>query len=312
MNANECSGVVFMAVQETMTLKRFQEKFNSEEACREHLFQIRWPNGFCCPKCEHETFYFLESRNLYQCRGCKHQVSITAGTIMHKTHSKLLTWFWAIFLVAHDKRGVSATFIARELELTYPTAWLLLHKIRKAMGDRDANYKLAGLVELDDAFFGAPTEGGKRGRGTEQTPVLVGVSLNSQGAPQYVKMRVIPNVKGKTLVDFAQHHIEPGATISSDAYRSYNALAEEGYDHQPIKFNVKDNPDHLKWLHTMISNAKAFIGGTFHGLAPKHLQSYLDEFCFRTNRRNFEGQLFNRLLAACVTTETVTYSDLTA
>lgn len=104
------------------------------------------------------------------------------------------------FLVAHDKRGVSATYIARELELTYPTAWLLLQKIRKAMGDRDANYRLAGLVELDDAFFGAPTEGGKRGRGTEQTPVLVGVSLDKQGLPLYVKMQVIPNVKGKTLL----------------------------------------------------------------------------------------------------------------
>jgi transposase-like protein len=300
-----------MSNQETMTLKKFQEKFNSEQACRDHLFQIRWPDGFCCPKCQHEAFYFLESRNLYQCKSCKHQVSLTAGTIMHKTHTKLLTWFWAIFLVAHDKRGVSATYIARELELTYPTAWLLLHKIRKAMGDRDANYKLVGLVELDDAFFGAPTEGGKRGRGTDQTPVLVGVSLNNQGAPQYVKMKVIPDVKGKTLVDFAQNHIEPGTTINSDAYRSYNALAEEGYVHQPIKFNVKDNPDHLKWLHTMISNAKAFIGGTFHGLAPKHLQSYLDEFCFRTNRRNFEGQLFNRLLAACASTDTITYRKLT-
>ncbi|OIB01454.1 hypothetical protein AK95_28950 [Paenibacillus sp. LC231] len=300
-----------MAQQELMTLKRFQEKFHSEDACREHLFQIRWTNGFFCPKCQHNAFYFLETRKLYQCTNCKHQASVTAGTIMHKSHTPLLTWFWAIFLVAHDKRGVSAVFLARELEISYPTAWLMLHKIRKAMGDRDAQYQLAGLVELDDAFFGAPTEGGKRGRGTDQTPVLVGVSLNKQGAPQYVKMQVIPDVKGKTLVEFAKQHIEPGSTISSDAYRSYNALAEE-YNHQPIKFNVKDNPDHLKWLHTMISNAKAFIGGTFHGLDSKHLQSYLNEFCFRTNRRQFEGQLFNRLLAACLSTDTVTYGDLTA
>lgn len=301
-----------MAQQEAMTLKRFQEKFHSDDACREHLFQIRWPNGFCCPKCEHDAFYFLESRKLYQCTRCKHQTSVTAGTIMHKSHTPLLTWFWAIFLVAHDKRGVSAVFLSRELEISYPTAWLMLHKIRKAMGDRDAHYQLAGLVELDDAFFGAPTEGGKRGRGTEQTPVLAAVSLDRKGAPQYVKMKVIPNVKGKTLVDFARHHIKPGATISSDAYSSYRKLAEEGYDHQPLEFNVKENPDHLKWLHTMISNAKAFIGGTYHGLASKHLQSYLNEFCFRTNRRRFEGQLFNRLLTACVSTDTITYRKLTS
>jgi hypothetical protein len=106
-------------------------------------------------------------------------------------------------------------------------------------------------------------------------------------------------------------YIEPGSTISSDAYRSYNALAEE-FDHQPIKFNVKDNPGHLKWLHTMISNAKAFIGGTFHELDSKHLQSYLNEFCFRTNRRQFGGQMFNRLLTACISTDTITYGDLTA
>lgn len=300
-----------MAQQEMMTLKRFQEKFHSDDTCREHLFQMRWTNGFCCPKCGHHACYFLERRKLYQCTLCKHQASITAGTIMHKSHTPLLTWFWAIFLVAHDKRGVSAVFLSRELEVSYPTAWLMLHKIRKAMGDRDAHYQLAGLVELDDAFFGAPTEGGKRGRGTDQTPVLVGVSLNKQGAPQYVKMQVIPDVKGKTLVEFAKQQIEPGSTINSDAYRSYNALAEE-YNHQPIKFNVKDNPDHLKWLHTMISNAKAFIGGTFHGLDAKHLQAYLNEFCFRTNRRQFEGQMFNRLLTACISTSTATYADLTA
>jgi hypothetical protein len=87
---------------------------------------------------------------------------------------------------------------------------------------------------------------------------------------------------------------------------------KEGYDHQPLEFNAKENPDHLKWLHTMISNAKAFIGGTYHGLASKHLQSYLDEFCFRTNRRRFEGQLFNRLLTACVSTDTITYQKLTS
>jgi len=191
-----------MAQQEAMTLKRFQEKFHSEDACREHLFQIRWPNGFCCPKCEHDAFYYLERRKLYQCTRCKHQASVTAGTIMHKSHTPLLIWFWAIFLVAHDKRGVSAVFLSRELEISYPTAWLMLHKIRKAMGDRDAHYQLAGLVELDDAFFGAPTEGGKRGRGTEQTPVLAAVSLDRKGSPQYMKMKVIPNVKGKTLVDF--------------------------------------------------------------------------------------------------------------
>jgi ribosomal protein L37AE/L43A len=158
-----------MAQQEGLTLLQFQKKFSSEEACHQHMFEQRWPKEFCCPKCQHQEYYFIEKRKLFQCKGCKHQASVTAGTIMHKSHTPLLVWFWAILLVAHDKHGVSAALLSRELEVSYPTAWLMLQKIRNAMGDRDANYKLAGLVELDEAFFGAPTEGGKRGRGTEQT-----------------------------------------------------------------------------------------------------------------------------------------------
>ena len=131
---------------EKITLKTFQERFDSNEACYEYLFQIRWGNGFCCPKCGHNSYYYLKKRMLYQCKDCKHQTSLTAGTIMHKSRIPLLTWFWAIFLVAHDKRGVSATFLLHELEITYMSAWLLLHKIRKAMGDRDSHYQLAGLT----------------------------------------------------------------------------------------------------------------------------------------------------------------------
>jgi hypothetical protein len=108
---------------------------------------------------------------------------------MEKTRVDLTKWFWAIYLTAHDKRGVSAVMLSEELCMSYKTSWLMLHKIRKAMGDRDAQYTLAGIVELDDAFFGPPTEGGKRGRDTEQTKVLVGMSLNEKGHPQYVKWK---------------------------------------------------------------------------------------------------------------------------
>ncbi|MGM0879371.1 MAG: IS1595 family transposase, partial [Bacillota bacterium] len=116
--------------------------------------------------------------------------------------------------------GVSATRLSEELEVTYKTAWLMLHKIRQAMRKRDAEYTLAGIVELDDAFFGAPSEGGKRGRGTDKTNVLVGLSLNKKGNPLYLKMEVVPDIKGKTLIDFAEKSIQPGSTISSDAYHS--------------------------------------------------------------------------------------------
>ncbi len=255
-----------MAKQEPINLLQFQKKFNSEEACHQHLFKMKWPNGFLCPECSNSQAYEIQTRTLplYECTECRHQTTVKVGTILEKSRIDLVKWCWAIFLVAHDKRGVSATYLKEELELSYQTAWTIHHKICKAMGDRDASYTLSGLVELDDAFFGAPTEGGKRGRGTDQTKVLVGLSLNKQGAPQYLKMKVIPDVKGITLMEFAEKNIVPGSTINSDAYSSYFALAKS-YDHQPLKFNVVENPDHLKWIHTIISNAKAFIGGTYTG-----------------------------------------------
>lgn len=303
---------MFMATQEKMSLLEFQNKFSTEEACRQHLFQMRWPEGFLCPKCGHERYYEIKTRHLFECTKCHYQTSVSAGTIMEKTRTELRVWFWAIYLVAHDKRGRSAISVSEELNISYKTAWLMLHKIRKAMGERDAQYMLNGIVELDDAFFGAPTEGGKRGRGTDKTPVLVGLSLSKQGYPLYLKMQVIPDVKKETVLEFAHTFIEAGATITSDAYRSYRQLAKEGFKHEAKEFNPKENPDHLKWLHTIVSNTKAFIAGTFHGLDVRHLQAYLNEFSYRFNRRHFKGELFNRLLKSCVSTPTITFTELTA
>ena len=298
-----------MSKQKQMSLIQFQERFQTDESCREHLFKLRWPEGFVCPKCGHREYYSLPNRNQYQCKACKHQTSATAGTVFHKTHTPLRKWFWAIYLASHDKRGVSAQQLMNELELTYPTAWLILHKIREAMGQRDANYQLAGIVELDDAFFGAPTEDGKRGRGADKTPVIAGVSLDKQGRPQYVKMSVAGSIDGKTIKEFAKTNIVPCSSVFSDGLRSYNALSAD-YNHNPLVFDLEKNPDHLKWLHIMVSNAKAFIGGTYHGLDDKHLQAYLNEFCFRTNRRKFKGQMFNRLVTACAHSNTITYKQL--
>jgi transposase-like protein len=233
---------------------------------------------------------------LYECTNCHHQTTVTVGTVFEKTRTDLVKWFWAIYLIAHDKRGFCATYLADELGVAYQTAWTIQHTVCKAMGERDSIYTLAGIVELDDAFFGAPTEGGKRGRGTDQPPVLVALSLDKKGQPKYLKMQVIPDVKGVTLVDFAQRFIESGSTITSDKYRSYKALEKEGFHHEAKLFNPVDNPDHLKWLHTVISNAKAFIGGTYHGLDSKHLQAYLDEFCYRFNRRGMK----KNTLTSCV------------
>lgn len=187
----------------------------------------------------------------------------------------------------------------------------MLHRIRKAMANRDSDYNLDGIIELDDAYFGSTDEGGKRGRGTTKSKVVVGLSLNSKGRPQYLKMQVVDNLKKETIAEFAQNYIKGGSTISSDAYRSYCQLIKEGYKLEAKVFNPKENPEHLKWLHTMVANAKAFINGTFHGLDKKHLQQYLNEFCFRFNHRWFSGELFNRIVNACITSSKFIYTELT-
>jgi transposase-like protein len=300
-----------MARQEEITLLEFQNRYGTDEACEEHLLKIRWAEGFKCPHCGHEEYGYHSTRHLYQCKGCGYQVSATAGTVMHGSKLPLRKWFWAIFLVSHDKRGVSAKGLERELSVSYPTAWLMLHKIRKAMGDRDSLYQLSGTVELDDAYFGGPKKGGKRGRGAEKTKVVVGVSVDGERKPGFVKMTVGEDVKSGTLVEFAQKNIAMGSMITSDAYSSYKKAFEGGgYEYEPKKFDPKTEPDHLRWLHTFVSNAKTFILGTYHGLDARHFQAYLDEFCFRANRRFFAGELFDRLVCACVSTSTVTYRQL--
>ncbi len=295
-----------------MNLIQFQKQFSSEKACEEYLYKLKWPNGYRCEKCGHTHSYVTSTRklNLHECVSCGYQSTVTVGTIFEKTRTELNKWFLAIYLVSNDKRGISSSMLKGEIEVTYKTAWLMIHKIRHAMGKRDSLYNLSGIIELDDAYFGAPTEGGKRGRGTEQSIVLVGLSLNKQGIPQYLKMEVIQDIKGSTLNNFAKRVIEPKSVIHCDGFPSYLKLKEEGYQLEMINFDTEKNPDHLHWLHTIISNAKAFIGGTFHGLDPKHLQAYLNEFCYRFNRRKFKRTMFSRLINCCIQTPTITFTEL--
>ena len=282
-----------------MTLIDFQEKFATNEQCRQFLYEKRWGNGFICPKCAHDKHFNIKSRNLYQCKACNYQASVTAGTIMDKTRTPLKKWFLAIYLVAEDKRGVSALTLQKRIGVAYFTAWTMLQKIRYAMGQEESNFLLGGIVETDEAFFGAPTkeeEGGKRGRGTDKTPVIVSVSLTDDGKPRHVKMQVVEKIDGDSITAFAQANIHKGSEIRTDGLASYKPLAKVGYNLIQIIFNPKNQPEHLHWTHIVISNAKAFIEGTLHGLDTIHLQRYLDEFCYRFNRRWFESRLFLQLV----------------
>src|SRR5450830_1593522 len=245
-----------MARQDELSFVEVKKRYSTEEACRNHLFKIRWPKSYQCTKCGNGKHYYISTRHLYECTQCHYQMSVTVGTIMEKTRTPLQTWFWAMYMVSKDKRGLSAVMLSRELKIAYNTAWHMIHNIRMAMGERDELYKLQGKVEMDETYVGASDPGSKRGRGTTKAKVMVGVSLSAKGYPEYVKMELIDNLKGITLIDFADRNTAgiSKTTISSDAYRSYKALEKVGYEIDRKKFDIKDDTDHLKWLHIIVSN----------------------------------------------------------
>ena len=269
-----------------------------------------------CGKCGREDFYRrIRTRRAYQCRFCRHFNSPTAGTIFHKTRTSLQRWFLAIFLVASDKRGLSALFLSKQIGVDYNTAWAMLQRMRYAMAKRDAQYKLSGSVELDEMFIGATTEGKKRGRGTEQTPVLVAVSsVSGKKGRKYMgfaRMRAVKMINAKTIVKFAKDTIEPGSRVRSDGLRVYPTLENYGFVHEPHMIKKRKAHVVLPHVHTYISNLRSFVMGTFHGLDETHLQQYLDEFCYRFNRRRHRYELFDRLLLACLERGEIPFSALT-
>lgn len=283
-----------MAKAATISFKEFLTRYYTEEACREEMFRQRFPEGFVCPKCGCKEFSAIRSRNIYQCRSCRHQTSVTAGTVMHRTYLSLTVWFWAIYLCVTDKRGISAVQLSRTLGISYDSAWHLLERIRKAMGQRDEQYQLSGIVEMDDYFVGGPSHNGKRGRGTDKVKAVAAISKTEDGIPLFVRMKVVDDFKGKTLQQIVDQYFAEKTKVECDGYHSYRSL-----ENVTLRYSCYEAGD-LHWLHMAISNFKTFLLGTYHGRCV-HLQSYMDEFCFRFNRRNSANQLFFRLTRAIAT-----------
>jgi len=215
-----------MAKQETINFVDFIQRFSDETACRRYLYKIRWPEGYRCPMCNNDRYYLLSKYQLYQCTNCDYQASVTAGTVMHKTRVPLVKWFLALFLVATDKRGCSALTIQRHIDVNYKTAWLLLHKIRFAMSERDKKYLLDGVIQLDEAYFGGPN--GKQGRGTGKAPAFVAVSTvtsdESAVIPLFAKIKILDKLSAKIVKEFVDEAIEPCSKIVTDCFGIYNFL----------------------------------------------------------------------------------------
>ena len=304
----------------------FHEEFRTEEDCYNWLFKNRWPEGFRCPSCGVKEYGRIATRGLYQCKKCRRQVSLTAGTIFHKTRVPLLKWFMLIHRMASSKTGVSISEMRRELEIKdYKTVWVMAHKIRKAMADRDARYTLSGLVELDESFFG-PAGSEKRGRGAENKQlVIIAVSVwrDTDGTekPGFAHAFVVDDARAETIeallrrLGIPDHQVAPLIkAIHTDGWRSYETVAEKlGLIHyRAVLGNPKDAIKILPWTHQFIANAKAVFSGPHRGVSRKHLQKYLSEVCYRFNRRFWDREAFDRLLTACVSTDTITRDEIMA
>jgi hypothetical protein len=302
----------------------FQRTFATEDACAAHLRSLRWPEGFVCPRCGHREAWYIGTRKLLDCKVCRAQVSLTAGTIFHRTRTPLVKWYWLLYHMATEKVGVSVAQMQRGLEIPdYKTAWLMAHKVRKAMADRDAQYRLAGLIEMDEAFFGP--RGTKRGHGSERKQtVLCAVALyrdrNGRERPGFAHMRVVADASARTVEEFLDRLGCGAATdegrqlleaIRSDGWRAYGTAAKDLAHCKVVLRDPRSAGKLLPWVHRVISNAKAVLRGANRGVSRKHLQAYLTEVCYRINRRFCERELFDRLVKACVSTGTLTYDQLT-
>lgn len=299
------------------TIIEFQAQFPDERACWSYLVECRWPAGYRCPRCGSQSAALLSVRRLWQCSSCRYQASVTAGTVLHKTHTPLHLWFWAAYLVSMPTPGVSALQLQRQLGLTrYDTAWLMLHKLRRAMVNPERRH-LIDEVEIDECFVGGHEAGlrGGRARG-EKAVVAVGVEVRGAGSGR-VRMAVIEDASAATLTGFVRDNVAVGATVHTDAWQGYRPLRKRGYDHQPRSQRAAraagaDPDEILPRVHRVISNLKSWLQGTHRGVSGEHLQVYLDEFTFRFNRRRTPMAAFQTLLGLESQQQPSTYKQIVA
>jgi transposase-like protein len=295
------------------SLREFQRRFPSDEACGEYLLAVRWPRGFVCPACGHERGWRLERRlPTFECPACRRQTSVTAGTVMHRSHLPLTTWFWAAYLMATHSNGISALQLQAQLGIgSYKTAWLLARKVRRAMVDPE-RLPLAGLVEVDEASLPQRTKtelpGGGQGRARRGKMPIVGAVELRAGKPGRLRLAAIADYSAASLHGFLARSIAPGSTIKSDAWSGYPGAAQ--MRHEPHTIGPMAAHLVLPWTHRAFANLKRWALGTYHGLRRSHLQAYLDEFVFRFNRRHDRPAAFHRLLGLATTLQPATYHML--
>lgn len=300
-----------------LSLLDLQKKFPNEKSCWNYFVKLRWPDGFICPSCQHTKGCFKAPRKVFECYGCKRQVSVTAGTIFHKSRVPLKKWFWCIFFMATSKKGVSMLYLQRQLGIgSYRTVWLMGHKVRKAMAARDAGYTLSGVVQADEIFIGGKqSRKNSRKSASNKTQFMIAVKEKDDGKPRFMTFKELESLIGAEVSFAVEEKIKKGSTLKSDGAGAYKWAAKMlGYK---LKRSVyqKDpgkTSEHLKWVNTLTGNLKRFLLSTHHGVFPKYRTAYLSEFAYRFNRRFWPEQAFDRLLYACIHDRPTSLRELTA
>ncbi len=290
----------------------FENRFSTEQACRDYLINMKWPDGFHCHNCGHKE-YWISAKYLYICTRCETPHSLTAGTVMHATKKPLTYWFKAMWWFTTRKSGVNAVNLKDLLGFgSYQTAWLWLHKLRSCTIRQDRE-RLSGTVEVDEFVIGGQKPG-KRGRGANGKTIVVAAVEKQVKKLGRIRLQVVPDCSGDILEQFISTNVIPESTVVTDGWRGYNFLDKNSHIHDQIVASRTPKKDSvLPGVHLIASLVKRLILGTFQGrFAPEHLQSYLDEYVFRFNRRNSRniGKKFMRIAQQVNSSTKTTYKEI--
>lgn len=307
------------------SLAQFQKAFSDEAKCVAFMFKRRWPDGFVCPACGKRRFATLKSRpRLYECLDCGRQTSVTAGTAMHRSRLPLTTWFWAAHLMTTHSNGMSALQLQDQLGVTYKTAWLLTQKLRRSMFDPDRE-PLEGVVEIDQTeipFREGDTvfESGNAGKILVIGAVEVIERDTNKAKPRRkhakyldtrsgrIRLAMIADNSAASIEAFVNANMKRGTALLTDGHKSFPGL--KGYRHDPRVVGKMAAHIVLPWIHRAFSLMKRWSLGTYHGLRRKHVDTYLNEFVFRYNRRFYRHVSFETLLGLAADKEPASYWDL--
>lgn len=294
-------------------IMEFEEQFASEDACREYLFQLRWPDGFQCPRCQHHEAWKTRE-HLYYCIKCRHKTSVTAGTIFQDTSKPLKVWFRAMWYVTNQKQGISALGLQRMLGLkSYRTAWSWLHKLRCAMV-RPGRDRLSGVVEIDEAYIGGAKHG-KRGRGASGKALVIVAAQKNGKRIGRIRLKHVTDASAKSLNEAVKESVESNSIVRTDDWNGYNQLQKLGYSHDVIRKTSDIGENLLPSASIVISLLKRWLLGIHQGAVNiSHLDYYLDEFTFRFNRRTSKsrGKLFYRLVQQAAEVKPITIENISS